>query len=231
MNSGADPTGRGSLRCTPWVNALLEFWFEFASTYSYPAASRLREICAEADVEVVWRPFLLGPVFGRMGWDDSPFNIYPAKGAYMWRDLERVCEDLGLPWRKPSSFPRNGLLAARVVFSNESEPWIGDFVASVYRANFAEDMDISDPEVLGPLVEAAGGRSGEILDRASSQETKDGLRERTDRALELGIFGAPTFVVDRELFWGNDRLEQAVRRASDLHRGAAAASTDARTPS
>ena len=68
----------------------VEFWFEFASTYSYPAAMRIEAVAARDDVTVVWRPFLLGPVFAAQGWKDSPFNIYPAKGRYMWRDLERV---------------------------------------------------------------------------------------------------------------------------------------------
>ena len=69
----------------------IEFWFEFASTYSYPAAMRVEAVAAARSVEVVWRPFLLGPIFVRQGWDDSPFNLYPAKGSYMWRDLERSC--------------------------------------------------------------------------------------------------------------------------------------------
>ena len=65
----------------------LEFWYEFASTYSYPAAMGIEALAETAGVEVVWRPFLLGPIFGEQGWNDSPFNIYPAKGRYMWRDM------------------------------------------------------------------------------------------------------------------------------------------------
>jgi 2-hydroxychromene-2-carboxylate isomerase len=92
--------------------APLEFWFEFASTYSYPAAMRVEAAARAAGVPLAWRPFLVGPIFRAQGWNDSPFNIYPAKGRYMWRDLERICAQLGLPLRRPSAFPRNGLLAA-----------------------------------------------------------------------------------------------------------------------
>ena len=79
---------------------VLDFWFDFASTYSYPAAARIGPLAAEAGVEVRFRPFLLGPIFKAQGWDTSPFNLYPAKGRNMWRDLERVCEDAGLPFRR-----------------------------------------------------------------------------------------------------------------------------------
>ena len=100
----------------------LEFWFEFASTYSYPAAMRVEGLCAAADVRLCWRPFLLGPIFAAQGWNDSPFNIYPVKGRYMWRDLERICARERLPLRRPSQFPRNGLLAARVVCAASIRP-------------------------------------------------------------------------------------------------------------
>ena len=92
----------------------LEFWFEFASTYSYPAAMRVEAACAQAGVPLVWRSFLLGPVVAAQGMSDSPFNLYPVKGAYMWRDMERICADAGLVFHKPSDFPRGSILAARV---------------------------------------------------------------------------------------------------------------------
>ena len=89
----------------------MQFWFEFASTYSYPAAMRIAHKAARRGVAIEWKPFLLGPIFAAQGWDDSPFNLYPAKGRYMWRDLERICEAQGLPFHRPSQFPRSGLLA------------------------------------------------------------------------------------------------------------------------
>ena len=187
----------------------LEFWFEFGSTYSYPAAWRVEEVTRSAAVEVVWCPFLLGPIFKTQGWNDSPFNIYPAKGRYMWRDLERVCGSLGHPLRRPSQFPRNGLLAARLACRFRTEPWLPEFVRQIYLANFAHDRDIADASVIGSVLETVG-QSANLLEAAESPEAKTRLRVETDRAQGLGVFGAPTFVVGTELFWGNDRLEAAV---------------------
>src|ERR1700751_6401385 len=98
------------------MNALakIELWFDFASTYSYPAAMRVEELTGSYGCIVQWRPFLLGAIFQKQGWNDSPFNIYPAKGRYMWRDLERLCAALGLPLKRPDPFPQNSLIAARV---------------------------------------------------------------------------------------------------------------------
>ena len=188
----------------------LDFWFEFASTYSYPAAVRIADAAGRAGVRVQWRPFLLGPIFGGQGWNDSPFNIYPAKGRYMWRDLERICAKLEVPFRHPSQFPRNGLLAARVACANAGEPWAPDFVRGVYRANFAEDRDIARPEVVAGVVRSLGLQPDQVLEAAQTPAAKQRLREQTDEAIRLGVFGAPTFIVGGELFWGNDRLEDAI---------------------
>jgi 2-hydroxychromene-2-carboxylate isomerase len=188
----------------------LEFWFEFASTYSYPAAEQVAGRAASAGVEVVWRPFLLGPIFRDQGWNDSPFNLQPLKGRYMWRDLARRCESLGLPFVKPSVFPRNGLAAARVACAAADEPWLRDFACAAYRANFARDLDIAEPAVLASLLEDVGQPSAPWLERAATPEIKQALRAQTDRARELGIFGAPSFTVEGELFWGHDRLDDAL---------------------
>lgn len=187
----------------------VDFWFEFGSTYSYPAALRVENEARHRGIAVRWRPFLLGPIFKSQGWMDSPFNIYPAKGRYMWRDMERLCEAQGVELKRPSVFPRNGLLAARLAADSEDEPWIGDFVRGIYRANFAEDLEISDPAVVTSVLESIG-QPGSLLDRAILQPAKAKLRARTEEAISLGIFGAPSFVAGSEMFWGNDRLEAAL---------------------
>ncbi len=190
--------------------APLEFWFEFASTYSYPAALRIEAAVRAAGVPLAWRPFLLGPIFRAQGWNDSPFNLYEAKGRYMWRDLERVCAELDAPFRRPSTFPRNGLLAARVACHFADAPWCPDFVRAVYRANFAEDRDIADPLVVATCLEIAGEPASARIEEAQSPASKDRLRAQNERAVALGVFGAPSFTVGGELFWGNDRLEAAL---------------------
>lgn len=191
-----------------------EFWFEFASTYSYPAAMRIEARAREMGVALTWRPFLLGPIFRDQGWRDSPFNLYPAKGRYMWRDLERICADLEIAFRRPSEFPRSGVLAARIACRFSAESWLPEFVRAVYRANFAEDLDISSTATiwncLAPLVDDPD----QVLKRALTQEAKDDLRAQTEAAAVAGIFGAPSLMVGGELFWGNDRLENALRWAA-----------------
>lgn len=191
----------------------IDFWFEFASTYSYPAAMRVERVAAENGCEVSWKPFLLGPIFRAQGWDNSPFNIYPAKGRYMWRDLARICAELGVPMNKPTQFPRNGLLAARICCAAANESWLPSFVRSVYTANFVHDQEISDAKVLERCLHDLVPDPAHWLQRAESAEVKAQLRANSERAVELGIFGAPSFVVAEELFWGNDRLETALHWA------------------
>lgn len=188
----------------------LEFWFEFASSYSYPAAERIEGLARESGVALRWRPFLLGPIFAAQGWQDSPFNLYEAKGRYMWRDLERTCARHGLPFRRPSRFPRSGLLAARVAVAAAEQPWLPEFVRCVYRANFAEDRDVSRPEQVEAILAALGEPAAAWLERAAAPATKQALRAQTEEARRLGIFGAPSAVVAGELFWGQDRLEDAL---------------------
>jgi len=197
------------------VDAPLEFWFEFASTYSYPAAMRIEDAARAAGVPLVWKPFLLGPIFAAEGWNDSPFNVYPVKGRYMWRDLERICAGLHLPFRRPKRFPRNGLLAARVALLGADQAWGPAFVRAVYQANFVDDRDIADPGVVSDVLARLGAPG--VLEAAQATENKDRLRQQTEAAVALGIFGAPSFVSRGEVFWGNDRLEEALA----WHRNAA----------
>lgn len=188
----------------------VEFWFEFASTYSYPAAMRVAKIAEAHGVHLVWRPFLLGPVFFKQGLKDSPFNVFEQKGRYMWRDLERITAADGLPFKKPSLFPQNGLLASRVTLVGLKEGWGPDFVRSVYQANFAKGAVISDESVLSDLLVGLGQDGARVLQEATSPEIKDALKVQTELAWEKGLFGAPSFTVGDELFWGNDRMEAAM---------------------
>jgi 2-hydroxychromene-2-carboxylate isomerase len=161
---------------------------------------------------VRWRPFALGAIFKAQGWPaDSPFNWQPAKGRYMWRDLERLCAGYGLPFRRPEPFPQASILAARVAVVGVREGWGEDFARAVYRAEFAEGRQIGEVAVIGDVLAGLGVIAEPVLARANSDEIKAALRAETDEAQRLGIFGAPSFVAaDGELFWGNDRLEAAL---------------------
>lgn len=192
---------------------MLEFWFELASTYSYPAAMRLPRAAAAAGVEVRWRVFLLGPLFkAQQGLADSPFNVVEAKGRYMWRDLQRICDGEGLALRRPSVFPRPTLRPARVVLAAEALGCpLAPLVQALYHANFAEDLAIDEPQVLTEILTALGLPAAGILQRAETPEVKAALRANTDEAAARGLFGAPSFITsDGELFWGSDRLDAAL---------------------
>ncbi|MES1991530.1 MAG: 2-hydroxychromene-2-carboxylate isomerase [Pseudomonadota bacterium] len=191
----------------------LEFWFDYASTYSYPAAMRVERLAKAAGVTLIWRPFLLGPIFGSQGWNDSPFNIYPVKGQYMWRDMARICEADGLALKEPVRFPQNGLKAARITLIGADEGWGADFTRAVYTANFAEQKDISDEAVLSGLLTLLGQDASDVIKRANADANKARLKIQTEEAITRGIFGAPSFFVGSELFWGNDRLEVAIEWA------------------
>jgi 2-hydroxychromene-2-carboxylate isomerase len=188
----------------------VDFWYEFASTYSYPAAMRIGDLAAARGVAVNWRPFLLGPIFASRGMMDSPFNLDAAKGRYMWSDLARICARHNLPLRRPDPFPQNSLLASRVALALD-EARRPEFSRAVFRAEFGDGAPIAEPATIAAILEAMGLENGEILERAGSAPVKDRLRSETARAASLGIFGAPNLVTTGgEIFWGNDRLEDGL---------------------
>ncbi|MEZ5877326.1 MAG: 2-hydroxychromene-2-carboxylate isomerase [Tepidamorphaceae bacterium] len=201
--------------------ARIEFWFDFASTYSYLTAMRIDEAAKAAGVTVTWRPFLLGPIFSGQGWNTSPFNLYPAKGRYMWRDMERMTRERGLPLVQPDPFPQNSLLAARtgLAVRKSNAAKLPAFCKALFTAQFGDGRDISDTQTLMDAVSAAGLDPKVTLEQTITPEIKAELRNETEQAQGIGIFGAPTFVTSYgELFWGDDRLDQALEWATRVSR-------------
>ena len=193
------------------------FWYEFASTYSYLTAMRIEAVARATGVEVARQPFLLGPIFKAQGWTTSPFNIYPAKGRYMVRDVARIAQDRGLAFSMPDPFPANSLRAARLALLGREDGWVAAFSKAVYQAEFAQGADISSPAVLEAILAKLGLDASALLARSSAPERKAHLRAITAEAEQRGIFGAPSFVTeDGELFWGDDRLEAALQHAKKL---------------
>jgi 2-hydroxychromene-2-carboxylate isomerase len=186
------------------------FWFELASRYTYPAVMRFEGEAQKRGVSAVWRPFLLGPIFKKQGWSTSPFVLYPAKGRYAVRDLERICADLKIPFHSaPDAKPRNSLLAARVATALPEADRPG-FARALMAQEFGEGADISEDDHVRKALREAGLKE-DVVDFAHDDSVKRVLRKSTDEAMSLGIFGAPSFVTsDGELFWGNDRLEMAL---------------------
>ncbi|MET0182204.1 MAG: 2-hydroxychromene-2-carboxylate isomerase, partial [Caulobacterales bacterium] len=170
-------------------------------------------------LNVLWRPILLGPIFRDEGLTDSPFNLQPRKGAYMWRDLARICLALEIPFQRVTPFPQNGLLGARVAtaLSDEQRP---RFARALYLREFGNGEQISDEDTIRAALADADCDIDETIEAASAGIVKEQLRAATDEAKVLGVFGAPSFTVGDELFWGNDRLEAAMdwaKNRNDAH--------------
>jgi 2-hydroxychromene-2-carboxylate isomerase len=196
---------------------ILDFWFDFASTYSYLSAKRIGPLAAAAGVTVTWRPFLLGPIFQAQGWNTSPFHVYPAKGRYMVRDIQRIATERGLTFKLPEPWPANSVKAARLTLAAD-ELKRGPAVAlAIFEAEFERGEDISNDAVLQQLLVNRGHDSARLVTRSGEQDIKDRLRENTAEASKISVFGAPAFIAsDGELFWGDDRLEQALRWAAKI---------------
>ena len=194
----------------------LEFWYDFASTYSYLSAMRIEAMAEAAGVTVTWRPFLLGPIFKAQGWDSSPFNVYPAKGRYMIRDMQRICHARGLIFTMPQPFPQSSLRAARLLMGL-SEEQLPDFTKRLFLAEFGEGRPIDDESVLASILIGQGIEYEAVLARSEEDVCRARLRGNVEEARSRGIFGAPTFVVpDGEIFWGDDRLEMAMSASLKL---------------
>lgn len=205
---------------TPAGRPAIEFWFDFGSNYSYISTMRIEREAARVGAQVLWRPFLLGPIFRTFGWSTSPFVLQEAKGNYVWRDMERECLKAGIAWRKPSVFPRSAVLPLRVALHGAEQAWIGDFCRRVMVMNFVDDRDIDDPLAVTQVLEELGLNASEVIDAALGEANKRKLREMTELAQNRGIFGAPTFFVGDEMYWGNDRLDDALAHLARLQRTA-----------
>ncbi|AXF18410.1 2-hydroxychromene-2-carboxylate isomerase [Paraburkholderia caledonica] len=188
----------------------IEFWFDFGSNYSYLSAMRIEAEAAARGVSVDWRPFLLGPIFRALGFDNSPFVLQKEKGAYVWKDMERQCRKYGIALTRPSVFPRAALLALRVALLGAEREWIAAYCREIMQQNFVHDRDIGSIEVVSEALAKLGLPAQQIIAEAQSDANKLRLREQTEVAASKGIFGAPTFFVGDEMFWGNDRLEDAL---------------------
>lgn len=192
----------------------IEFWFEFGSNYSYLSVMRIEAAAARLQVPIRWHPFLLGPIFRSFGWDTSPFVLQKAKGDYVWKDMARQCRKFDLPWQRPTTFPRSALLPLRVALVGADAPWMGAYCRRIMTLNFAEDREIDAQDVVAEVLGHLGLPAQPLIDEAQSGANKLKLRRQTEAAQAKGIFGAPTFFVGDEMFWGNDRLDDALECAA-----------------
>jgi 2-hydroxychromene-2-carboxylate isomerase len=207
---------------------MVEIWFEFGSNYSYLSVMRIEELAKRTQVQIVWRPFLLGPIFRNFGWSNSPFVLQKEKGRYTWHDMQRQAKKYGLDFRMPSVFPRSAMLPMRVAIFAAEQAWMAEFCRRVMRQNFVEDLDINAPENVRRALSGLVPDPESVMQLAQSDENKARLRDQTATAAERGIFGGPTFFVNDEMFWGDDRMDDAFAYAANMHRAALEGATAVR---
>lgn len=175
---------------------------------------RIEALAGAAGVLLAWKPFLLMPVLKHLG-VGNPFTANAAKCAYMWTDLMRRAEALEIPIERPSVYPPNSLVTARVARLGIDEGWGAAFTKEAFRKHWLNDVIIGTDENTQASLVAAGQDPEAALARALSDANMEALRAQTQQAIELGLFGSPSFVVEGELFWGDDRLEDAVKHTGD----------------
>lgn len=191
----------------------LDFFFYIGSTYSYLSVYRADEIARRANVKLRWRPFNVRAIM--LEQNNRPFIGKPAKLRYMWRDLERRAARHGIPFKGIPEYPVDPeSLAGRVAYVAAQEGWCAEFSKEIYRLWFLEGKPPGTPDHAASVI-ALLGRDPEIaIMRANSPEIRASYDAETEMAKSLGIFGSPTFVCGKEIFWGDDRLEDAIEWAS-----------------
>jgi 2-hydroxychromene-2-carboxylate isomerase len=187
----------------------LTFWFEYGSTYTWLSVARIDALARAYGAQIEWRPFLLSAILKQRGMVEGPF-AEPVKGRYMWRDLERRAARHGIAYRKPTGSLPNTLLTARIGTLAALQGWCEAFTREVFRLHWTEDVGIGTDDNLRRALTAVGKSPEQVLQAAQSESTKQLLRAATDEAEALGVVGSPSFTVGEEVFWGDDRLEDAL---------------------
>ena len=187
----------------------IDFWFSIGSTYSYLTIMRLKDVERQVGIPFEWRPFSVRRIMIEQ--NNVPFAEKPVKSAYMWRDIERRAATYGLPVRVPAPYPlREFDLANKVAIVGRSEGWCEEYVIATYKRWFQQGQPAGSEPNLSTSLNEIGQDPLRVIAKAEEYMTRNAYFSATDEAENLGVFGAPTFVVGQEVFWGDDRLEDAV---------------------
>lgn len=186
----------------------IDFYFDFSSPYGYFVSERIEALAQRFGRQVTWRPVLLGAIFKVTG--GAPLPLLPLKGDYARVDIPRTARFMGIPFQYPDVFPINGIAAVRGFYwLAASDPRRArDFAQACYRAFFAENLNISDAAQLLVVADSLGLDKDTFTAAIKDPQVKEVTRAATDAAIARGVFGSPTLVVDGEMFWGCDRLDQ-----------------------
>jgi 2-hydroxychromene-2-carboxylate isomerase len=188
---------------------MIDFWFSIGSTYTYLSVMRLGEVGRTAGVAFRWHPFSVREIMIEM--DNIPFRTKPVKAAYMWRDIERRAQKYHLPCRVPVPYPlQQWDVANRIAVLGVREGWVADYARATYRRWFEQGLEPGSEPNLSQSLADIGQDAARVVALAASPAIDAAYKSATDEARKLGIFGVPTFVAGRELFWGDDRLDDAI---------------------
>ena len=187
-------------------NHTVRFFFDFASPYSYFASEFVEEVCAKHNATLIWEPMVLGALFQED--QTTPMHAIPKRSKYLKADLVQTSEALGIPYQPRTEFLIKAITPMRVVLQLEQGESRTRAVHAIFRAAWAQDQDISNAEVLGKILHEAGFDPIPLLEGTQQEGIKNQLKSNTEEAITLGIFGAPTMVLDGgKMFWGHDRLK------------------------
>jgi 2-hydroxychromene-2-carboxylate isomerase len=184
----------------------LSFFFDFSSPFAYLASTQVEGLAARSGATLRFRPFLLGALFKALGGPDVPlFTMPPPKQRHARDDMFRWADFYGVPLRFPTRFPMNTVKGLRMILQLPEEQR-APLIHAIYRAYWADDRDINDDTVLTELAVGVGLDGPALVAGTKQDAVKERLKVATDEAVKLGLFGAPCFMVDDLLFWGQDRL-------------------------
>lgn len=190
----------------------IDFYFDFSSAYSYVGQHRIRKLVEDHDVTVHWKPIALGAILKALG--HMPPTPDSAKGAYIWRDVERSAAEWGLPCNWPKPFPFNSIPAARVFYllAGKDEDVAQRWAVAVFETAYGQGRDCSDPAVLVDVAGTLGLDTEGLMEGTADDAIKQRLKDVTAEASDRGVFGTPAYYLDGELYWGADRVDQISRR-------------------
>ena len=192
----------------------VEFFFDYGSPFSYLADTQLAALAQRTGATIVYWPMLLGAVLKATG-NASPIAV-PAKGRYMGVELQRWAKHYGVPFVTNRFFPINTMQLMRGAVAAQQADCFAEYHRAIYPAFWVDSANLGEPEVIRSVLVKAGLNANLLLARIEEPDVKEQLRLNTEEAVRRGVFGAPTFFVGEEMFWGNDRLtfvEEALTRS------------------
>jgi 2-hydroxychromene-2-carboxylate isomerase len=189
------------------MSKTVEFYFDVGSPATYLAYTQLPKICEKTDSQLIYIPFLLGGVFKATG-NASP-AVIPAKGRYMFQDLDRYARRYGVPLKFNPHFPINTLMLMRAVTGMQLRhpERFAAFIDCLFNAIWVEGLSLDEPATVATVLTQNGFDPGEVLALTADEEVKAALKDNTEKAVQRGVFGAPSMFIDNQLFFGQDRLD------------------------